>query len=161
MAEFKLLGKTLQVTVDGPKIRAVRSAHDIDLSAKDGTQFQRLGDDQLLAEDVLWTLCSQSAQASGIDEASFRSALTGDEGGAAVAALRRAVIDFFPRHKREVLLKLAEQTDAQEAAIFGRALAKVSDPTLFNTALDRAMATMDAEIEAILNGTTRPTSATD
>jgi len=158
MAEFKLLGKTIQVTVDGPKIRAVRSAHDVDLAKSDGSAFKKLGDDPLLAEDVLWTLCGPS---SGIDEAAFREALTGDEGEAAARALRRAVIDFFPKSKRDILLKLSDQTDLQEEKILSAALAKVSDSKLMDDMTTRLLARMDAEIEAILSGTTPPTNATD
>lgn len=174
MAEFKILGKTIQITVDGPKIRAVRSSHKytaivdkkevevpLDLAAKDGSQFTALGDDPLLAEDVLWTLCHKSAQAAGIDESAFRSALTGDEGGAAVAALREAVIDFFPSRHKAILEELAAKVDASEAKIYAAALAKVSDPNLFDAMLDKSLAAMDAEIEAALSGTTRRKSVTD
>ena len=143
------------VKLDGPKIREVRQACNVDLGALDGSVFDRLDRDPVLLVDVLWVLCR--GQANGITDVQFGEALVGDPIEAATKALVDAVTDFFPSRKRLLLRSLADKQAALVEKGTALALAKLNDPTLEDRLLAATEARMTRELEQLLTG---PSSAT-
>jgi hypothetical protein len=150
-------GKEWLVKLDGPKIRDVRKACDVDLGSLDGEAFSRLDRDPVLLVDVLWILCR--GQNNGVTDVEFGEALVGDPIEAATTALIDAVTDFFPTRKRLLLRSLADKQAAVTAKGTELALAKINDPALENRLLQAAEAKMTRELETLLSQWTGPVSA--
>ena len=64
------------ITIDAPKIQAVRGECQIDLAGIDGQAFQKLHDDPYLLVNVLWVLCRQ--QRPDVNATQFGEGLVGD-----------------------------------------------------------------------------------
>ena len=158
MPSFKAGGREWLVSVDGPKIRAVRSECGVDLGARDCSQFDRLTSDPLLAEDVLWALCRKDAGA--IDKDTFQGLLSGDVGEAAGNALIEAVIDFFPSQQRTLLLNMLAKNRAVQEAATEAATSRISDPTTLEAMKAAAVREVNAAIDKAMSNMTRPPNAT-
>ena len=160
MPSFKAGGKEWLVAVDGPKIRRIREACGIDLGARDCSQFDRLTNDPLLAQDVLWQLCRKDAEAAGLDCDQFQGLLSGDVGEAAGNALIEAVIDFFPSQQRKLLRDMLTKNRAVQEAATEAASTRISDPTTLEAIKAAAVAEVNAAIDKAMANMTQPRSAT-
>ena len=162
MATFHALGREWLVDIDGPKIRAVRAEHDgLNLTADDMSQVTALTNDHLLAADVLWTLCRKQASECGVTQEQFDAMLKGDEGDAAGRALLYAVIDFFPKHKREMLRQMLDEHLAIQRAATERAAQRLLNPTTLEAMKAAALDNVDAAIDQALANLTQRSNATD
>lgn len=144
MSSFKdNAGKDWAIRLDGPKIREVRDACDVELSpAKaDGDLFKRLAEDDRTLVDILWVLCRD--QAGEIDEEQFAERLFGDPIELAADALMEAYIRSFPQRKRSLLRSLWQKQAAVIAKGMELAEAKLNDPNLD--------AQLEAKMTAALN----------
>ncbi len=158
MPSFKAGGREWLVSVDGPKIRAVRAECGVDLGARDCSQFDRLTSDPLLAEDVLWVLCRKDAGA--IDKDTFQGLLSGDVGEQAGNTLIEAVIDFFPSQQRKLLKDMLTKNRAVQEAATEAATSRISDPTTLEAMKAAAVREVNAAIDKAMSNMTRPPNAT-
>jgi hypothetical protein len=76
------------------------------LAEPDAPLARRLNADPILLADCLFALAKPQADAAGVSDAQFGEALAGDAIAAAVDALLRALADFFPHGRREILRRL-------------------------------------------------------
>jgi len=147
------------VTIDAPKIQAVRTECQLDLAGLDGTAFQKLHDDPCLLVNVLWVLCRQ--QRTDVTATQFGEALVGDPIEQATEALITAVTDFFPQRKRSLLRSLAQK----QAAVITKGMelltAKMGDPNLEARMLEAAETRLTKELEAMLQDLTGPSSVSN
>ena len=105
MRQFTAGGKVWDIpTIDLPMCRDVRQALQLNLSRQE--DFERLIDDPLLAVDVLQVLCKKQIDARTMTAKEFDLVFDGDGLEAARDALVRAVVDFFPKPRREAFEKL-------------------------------------------------------
>lgn len=146
------------VTLDAPKIREVRSTLQLDLAAVDDRPYERMYDDTVLLVDVLWILCREQAQKANVTDEQFGQALVGDAVEKATDAMLAAMLDFFPKTKRELLQALADKTKRIREASMRKAMDRLNDPSLE----EKLLAAMDAQTEqAIQNVLTQLNSATN
>ena len=161
MPSFKAGGKEWLVAVDGPKIRRIREACGVDLGARDCSQFDRLTNDPLLAQDVLWQLCRKDAEAAGLDCDQFQGLLSGDVGEAAGNALIEAVIDFFPNQQRKLLRDMLAKNQAVQEATLNAAMTRLQAAGTVEAMQAAAVAEMNAALDKALGILTSRPSATD
>jgi hypothetical protein len=153
VAEFKSLGVTWSVTIDAYKIRTVRTRREFDLGAQDGQQLRALSADPVLAAEILWDLVESQAKAANVAEEAFFAALTGDVGEQAAFALFDAIIDFFPRGRREALRRLLDKDREIEAAGLDLAVGKLTNQETTQSLLDRLSRDIDAALAQALGAT--------
>jgi hypothetical protein len=149
-------GRQWLVQIDAPKLAAVRS--ECGLTLTDPKDFEQATTDELKLVDVLWVLCRAQAQQQGVEQTSFCAALVGDVLDDAQKALVDAVLDFFPKSKREAIR--ATMDVALNYRLKGGQLLqnKLTDPSL----LESMLAKLDQEIDAALRRlSTGSASATD
>jgi hypothetical protein len=97
------------VDIDGPLILAVRSECEIDLVR--GTAFEAIYDDHLLLGRVLAVLCREQYSSKGLSGDQFRAAVKGDAIDSGRAAVKQALLDFFPSKEREELTLIAAKME--------------------------------------------------
>lgn len=111
MRQFTAGGKVWEIpTIDLPTVRDVRQAIAVNLSRQE--DFERIMDDPLLAIDILQILCRKQIETRNLSAKEFDLIFDGDGLEAARDALVRAIVDFFPRARREAfekLLRMAER----------------------------------------------------
>ena len=113
-------GQKWVVTVVNSTIARVRAQHEINLYAvvdpKDPTMNTLLSDPVTLAS-VLYTVCKPQADERQLSQEAFIDLIAGDAISGATDALVEAVIDFFPKAKREPLRAIWGKTkEASERA---------------------------------------------
>lgn len=154
MAEFKTLGISWSVTIDVLKVRRVRERRGgLDLAAQDGTQLRKLAGDVVLSSEVLWDLVESQAAAANISQEAFFSALGGDDGDRAAQSLFDAIIDFFPKARREALRRLRDTDAEMETAGLDLAVTKLSSEETTRALMGKLEADIDAALDAAINGT--------
>ncbi len=117
-------GKTWYVAITVNTLKKVRAALQIDLGkvVEDKQLLMRLALEPEFMVDVLY-LAVQDQAGPSVDGMAFAEALGGGDGlEAAANALLTAIVDFFPKHRREplmaALLKLQEvQAKASTIAV--------------------------------------------
>jgi hypothetical protein len=103
-------GRSWSISVNIASAKRVRDVLKFDLlDLAGGNIFDRLGDDPILAANVLWVLVMPDAAKLGVTDEQFGEALGGDAFDAATDALVEEVFDFFPQRKRKVLGNLKEK----------------------------------------------------
>ncbi len=130
MASFKD-GKNRDwiISVDVATIKAVRAQLSIDnqqvdltqIANKDGVLLQRLASDVCFLVDLLWVFCKEQAKREDVDEVEFARGLIGDGIDNASSALIEAMIDFFPRERREILKAMWAKSQEVETLIMDQA----------------------------------------
>ena len=147
MATFKVDSREYQITLDAPTIRTVRTECHVDLADADGKAFDKLADDPCLLVDVLWVLCRKQAQTAGITDEQFGASLVGDAIERATEGLLAAIMDFFPKRRRELLAAMANKNAKIREQGTERAMAKINDPELEKKVLDALETRMDAIVQ--------------
>lgn len=104
-------GRNWSIRVDVGAVKRVRSALGVDLmqvaerKTRDGGRepgvLERLASDPVLLVDVIYVLCRDQAQAAGVTDEEFGSAMAGDALEAAVNAMLGAIVDFSRTLARE------------------------------------------------------------
>jgi hypothetical protein len=155
---FKAGGREWLVAVDGPKIRTVRKECGVDLGARDCSQFDKLTNDPLLAQDVLWQLCRKDAEAAGLDCEQFQGLLSGDVGEAAGISLIEAVIDFFPSQQRKLLRDMLAKNQAVQEAATEAASARLNLAGTLEAMKADAIAEVNAALDRALSRKTSSSS---
>ena len=124
MATFKdTAGNEWTPAVTVASVKRVRQLLDLDLlDLQEGGVLQRLAQDHVLLVDVLYVVCKDQADHHGITDEAFGGAMRGDVLAEATDAFLEELAVFFPRQKREILLKMLTKFRAME----GQALARVS-----------------------------------
>lgn len=124
-------GRDWHIDVFGSTLKDVKDALGVDLSdIRDGSIFERLGNDLLFAGDVAFWLCQPQIKERQIDYREFQSGLSGDALGSAITAIGEAIIDYFPKQKRDILLKAYQRVNEIQTAMNENIGSKLDDPTL-------------------------------
>lgn len=148
-------GQVWHIGLNIAAIRQIKKELDIDLlDISDGRILARLADDPETLCNLLWVLVSDQAQEVKVEEVMFARSLGGDVIADATSALLKALVDFFPNPRRQVLARMLEKTRALEQTIADKLMARLDDPAL------------EANLEDLLNsglasGKTRASSASD
>lgn len=163
MASFKdLNGREWTIELDAPTVRQIRTeCGGIDLLGDDGKAYDRMYDDPLLLCDVLWSILKDEAQAAGIDGKQFFKAVKGDPFEFALAAIQKAITDFFPSQRRKLLETVAEKNAKFREAGMAEALKRLSDPDLERRAIEEMTRQMDSELEKALTQSLSAKSSLD
>lgn len=151
MPSFKAGGREWLVCVDGPKIKRIREACGVDLGARDCSQFDRLTNEPLDAQEVLWLLCRKEVEAAGLDHDQFQELLSGDVGELAGIALIEAVIDFFPSRQRMLLRDMLAKNQAVQEAATEAATARLNQAGTLEAMKADAIAEMNAALDKALS----------
>ena len=136
MASFKdSKNRDWIVSVDVATIKVVRARLSIDnqpvdltqIANKDGVLLDRLARDVCFLVDLLWVLCEEQAPGKNVDEIEFARGLVGDGIDSASSALIEAMIDFFPRERRELLKAMWAKSQEVETLIMDQAKQDVAE----------------------------------
>lgn len=99
-------GRAWTLSVDVSAVKRTRSLAGIDLLDLKGT-LSRLEKDPILLCDALWAIVKPEADAAGVDEDAFLSALAGDCIEVASRALLAELVDFSPNTRERAALRVA------------------------------------------------------
>jgi hypothetical protein len=98
-----------------------------------GKLMDKIASDPALFADILFVLVKPQADALGVSDVDFGESLAGDEIEAASLAFIQALVDFFPKGRREVLGKAIaaglEKARKDEAALLATMAERLSGPT--------------------------------
>jgi hypothetical protein len=152
MPAFKTsAGREYLVRLDANKIRDARAELNIDLADLDfGKVAQRLNSDPVLLVDVLWILCRDQANQSGITSKQFGESLVGDAIDEAARALILARADFSPARTRSLLLRQLETSDRARARMLEVANERMADPATEGRLIKAMEEKLIAEMEEAL-----------
>lgn len=101
-------GRTWDVSVNVSTIARVKSLCGVNLLEAVETGSKLLDDlsgDPVMLCNVLFAIVKPQADARGITDEAFGSALGGDALASATEAFVQAIIDFFPKARRDVLTR--------------------------------------------------------
>jgi hypothetical protein len=97
-------GRRWTVEVNVGTIRRVKALLGVNLlEAVTGELANRMGEDPALFGDVLFACIKPQADAAGVTDSEFGEGLSGDATEEASLAFLQAVVDFFPKGRREML----------------------------------------------------------
>jgi len=100
---------TISLTVDSAKrVKGLLGVNLLELDTGDPPLLTRLGTDVILLCDVAYAIVKPQADAAGVSDEQFGSALGGDAILAAQTALYEELADFFRRLGRRDLARAAE-----------------------------------------------------
>lgn len=117
MPTFKTGEQEWLVRLDAPTIAEVRERVGVDLADTTGQTFAKLQQDPVSLVNSLWVIVEKQALQRGVTDEQFGASLVGDPIEEATEALLNAIVDFFPRRKREILrAMLARQKRIQAKA---------------------------------------------
>ena len=104
----------LAVTVSD--LKRCKQVLGVDLAAEavSGELFSKLADDPVFLVDVLYVLCSSQAEMAGISDEDFGRLMVGDCIEEATQSLAEAIVDFFPKARRELMRKLLAKTQEMQ-----------------------------------------------
>lgn len=99
-------GRTWTIEINIATVRRVRSMLTVNLlEAVSGKLIERLQSDVILCVDIIYVLCKKEADALGVGDEDFGTALAGDALNDAVDAFLEELADFFPAGERAALRK--------------------------------------------------------
>jgi hypothetical protein len=132
------------VRIDVNALRAIRSAHGVDLGKilGDAKQLQILQDDICKLVDIIFDLVGEQAREMGVTAGDFGAALAGDSLSDAVDAFLEAAIDFLPESKRRILRQLIDANKATQAQAELRIQTAINDG-LLTDGIREAMTELD------------------
>jgi hypothetical protein len=110
------LGREWLVTINWTAKERVKATLKLDLYRLD--IIQQVADDLSLMIEVLYQICKEQADKTGLTKEQFGDGITGDAIDAAGAAFTEALMLFFPQRRRDLLRKaLAAAKEAQEIVL--------------------------------------------
>ena len=96
--------RSWSLAINTATIKRVKEALGVNLmDAVGGQLIDKIAADPALFADVLFVLVKPQADAAGVSDVDFGEALAGDEIESASLAFINAMVDFFPKGRREVL----------------------------------------------------------
>lgn len=127
-------GRIWTVAINTATIKRVKQSLEINLlEAVSGKLLDRISADPALFADILYVLVKPQADALGVVDTDFGEALAGDEIETASLAFIQALVDFFPKGRREILGRAIaagmEKAKATEAATLREIEARLFGPT--------------------------------
>jgi len=132
---------TISLTIDAAKrVKSLLGVNLLELDAGEPPLLTRLGTDVILLCDVIYALVKPQADAAGVTDEQFGSALGGEAVLAAQTAFYEELVDFFRKLGRT---DLAKAVDAQRRVI-DLAVARIE------TRIDRL--DLQAAVESTLGG---------
>jgi hypothetical protein len=84
----------------------------------DGEGIDRLINDPVCLCESLFIICKEQCKDRNLNEEEFYSIIVGDVLGDAALALSNAIVDFFPKARREVLKKSLEKNRAIQEVLY-------------------------------------------
>ncbi len=115
-------GRQWEVELNVRQMKRLRDRLGVDLVNVIGTDagggvkvdtLDRIASDPCLLVDILWVLCEQSANSTGVTDDEFGSSLAGDSIEEATRALLDELVDFFPGARRLFLRKAVDLAKAE------------------------------------------------
>jgi len=127
-------GRRWTVEINTATLKRVKQALSINLlDAVGGKLIDTIAADPALFADILYVLIKPQADAAKVTDTDFGEALAGDEIEEASLAFISALVDFFPKGRREVLAKAiaagTEKARTAEAKAMQEIEARLSGPT--------------------------------
>jgi hypothetical protein len=141
----------VQVTVG--TVSDVRAALGVDLVDVGGEIFQRLQNDPILLCDVLYLVCKEQADAQAISDVDFGRAMGGDAIDEATDALLEALINFFPRSRRDAIRAAWARVRTLDAMAAARITKQMADGRLDQTVADQVDAFMETTLANLAKST--------
>lgn len=140
-------GRVWTVVVTTETLKRVRSVMAVDLMEfVEGTLMSKLMGDIVLLCDVLYLVCKPEADARGMTDAQFGESLDGDVLLAAEEALAEGLFRISHPSRREAARKAWDKAKTLRLRACQAAVVRLDDPEL------------DRQLEAILTGSTTPSS---
>lgn len=139
------VGNEWRIAITVPVLQRIREAAGVDLvEIIEGKHVERLHTDPVFLVSVLYAACGAEIQARSMTPEQFASAIVGDVIDDAVAALGGALVDFFPKYRRDllqrVLANVRQAMDATSTALLERMTTdRVAEAV--REAIDRALGT--------------------
>jgi hypothetical protein len=162
MASFKdAIGREWEIKFDAPKLNRIRTECEVDLTAMDGKDFERVADDPFLLVNTLWFVLKPQAVLAGVTEEQFAEGLVGEFIDRAVECLLKAITDFFNPSKSALLQAIAEENSALRELATAQAMAKVKDPKIRARVMEAIETRMDDEVTRVLMRLSSATSTPD
>ena len=127
-------GREWLVIVRTGEIKRMRDMAGVDVLSGDGQAFNELAQNPECVANALYAVCKKQADERNIDCETFCDYIYGDVIETATSALLDAIVDFFPKARRQILIK---------------ALAKIR--AMQNLALQQAEKELD-EVDALISG---------
>jgi len=159
MATFKDgSGREWEIVFDAKKLHHIRTECEVDLTAQDGKDFERIADDPYLFFNLLWFILKTQASKYELDEDAFAAVIVGETTDTAAACLLKAITDFFSPSKSNLLKAITEENAALRELATAKAMAKVADPKTRARVLEAIEQKMDQEVEKVLTRLCSPTS---
>ena len=93
------------------RAKALLAVDLLSVAEQDSDLYRRLALDPVFMCDVLYAACKPEADALGVTDEQFGERLRGEALDAATDALLRAIADFFPKGRREMLRAAAAKID--------------------------------------------------
>jgi len=119
-------GRNWIVPINVATMKRVKDACDVDLTdAVNGKLIEQLLVDMIKFVDVLYILCKDDADKLNVTDFDFGRSLGGDSLEAATEAFCEALVDFFPKTRREVMRKARRkrnELDQRAAAVLSKQL---------------------------------------
>ena len=152
MAKFKdTQSREWTITLtDASAIMEIRKSDSEFLKGEPAHTFARLENDPFLLCQVIYVLCLKQIQERGLSEEDFYLGIIGDSIEVASDALIEAIVDFFPRGKRELLNALASKTARMNAIGMERAMARLNDPNLETMLVSNLERKLDAHLKEFM-----------
>jgi hypothetical protein len=143
-------GRDWVVNVTVTTIRRVKELVDVNLlDVFDGKLFARLLTDPVALVESFYAICQPQAEARAVTYEQFVDSMTGDGLDRAFEALTDALICFFPKGRREILLRLKMTATTTDAAALTMAVRKIDSPEAMK-AREAELAKLEREIDARL-----------
>ena len=111
-------------------MKRVRNLIDVDLMEcllDQNSLIDRMAIDPVLLVDVLYCVCKPQADEAGITDEEFGSAMGGDAIDHATSAFLEALVDFFPKPRREILERGIQIRQAVEGRVMKVAKEKIAE----------------------------------
>lgn len=97
------------------------------LEVVEGKLIEKLMSDPETLVNVIYAVCKPEADAAGIKDVDFGAALTGDAIDGATTALMEALVDFFPKARRDMIRRAVGKAREIEAAASEMTLEKLDN----------------------------------
>ena len=145
-------GREWRIRLTGPKLKKVREATGISLATPSGEGAVSATADGEVLTRVLWLLCGdQETEGGNVTPEQFGEAVAnGDVFEAARKALHDAIVDFTPPSQREMLLKVLETEQKEQAARMEVVMETLNGDELHDQVCQSFRVGLDRQLKEIL-----------
>lgn len=153
-------GRLWDLSIDAPKAQEVRRLVDpLFLKGAPIETLNRLENDPVTLCTVIQALCADQIEQRGITLEEFYLAVLGDVIERAELALTEAILLFIPGRQRELLERGAQTNAAVRAAVIEKTLARLNDPTLAPSLIEKMESDFHDRLTPFLSATSSPGSS--